>query len=673
MLYKSYKAVPPDLLTSIDILPRKVGKRVGKNKRHYLNVVAAFDIETTNLDDDHSIMYIWQLQIGLHTTIIGRSWKEFIKLWEKLLKDIPDDIYLVIYVHNLSFEFSFLRGIYNFKNEEIFALDRRKILRCDMFKHLEFRCSYIHTNMSLAVFLDKMGVENRKLSYNYSKKRYPWTALTQEEIDYCVNDVKGLVQAIYIEMAHDGDSLYTIPATSTGYVRRDVKAAMRLLRYGVIRDMLPDWVTFELLREAFRGGNTHANRFFARQILKNVHSIDMTSAYPASQMLDSYPISAFYIVPDLSLDYIERLINVRKRAVLMRVILRNLELKDHFDGCPYLSESKCRAVVSPVLDNGRLLAADYLETTITDLDYKIIKDQYNYDIEIIYAEHARYGKLPEVLKRVIMQYYKDKTELKGNEEKALLYTKSKNKLNAIYGMSATSPVKDDLIYVNGLLEYAGADLKEKLEENNKRAFFPYQWGVWTTAHVRSRLYWAYKSIIDQGAEFIYCDTDSLKYIGDINLDIINHDILAAAKASEAYADDPAGERHYLGVFEYEGKYDQFATRGAKKYAYEKDGKITATIAGVPKAGGRSGGDILKEKGGLRAFIDDVVIFDNKKLLKYNDTDRYMTRVDGHRLKVRECVTIIDGNYTLSDTEAYQDLILTEAELYAFKRDIMGIS
>lgn len=673
MLYKSYKYVPPDLLTSIDILPRKVGKRVGKNKRHYLNIVAAFDIETTNLDDDHSIMYIWQLQIGLHTTIIGRSWKEFIKLWEKLLKDIPDDVYLVIYVHNLSFEFSFLRGIYNFKNEEIFALDRRKVLRCDMFNHLEFRCSYIHTNMSLAVFLDKMGVENKKLYYDYSKKRYPWTALTREEINYCVNDVKGLVQALYIEMAHDGDSLYTTPATSTGFVRRDVKAAMRHLKYGVIRDMLPDWVTFELLREAFRGGNTHANRFFARQILKNVHSIDMTSAYPASQMLDSYPISAFYTVPDLSLKYIERLINVRKRAVLMRVILRNLELIDHFDGCPYLSDSKCRSIVSPVLDNGRLLAADYLETTITDLDYKIIKDQYNYDIEIIYAEHARYGKLPEVLKRVIMQYYKDKTELKGNEEKALLYTKSKNKLNAIYGMSATSPVKDDLIYVNGLLEYAGADLKEKLEENNKRAFFPYQWGVWTTAHVRSRLYWANKSIIDQGAEFIYCDTDSLKYIGDINLDIINHDILAAAKAFEAYADDPAGERHYLGVFEYEGKYDQFATRGAKKYAYEKDGKITATIAGVPKAGGRSGGDILKEKGGLRAFLDDVIIFDNKKLLKYNDSDRYMTRVDGHRLKVREGVTIIDGDYTLSDTEAYQDLILTEAELYAFKRDIMGIS
>lgn len=31
-----------------------------------------------------------------------------------------------------------------------------------------------------------------------------------------------------------------------------------------------------------------------------------------------------------------------------------------------------------------------------------------------------------------------------------------------------------------------------------------------------------------------------------------------------------------------GKYDEFVTQGAKKYATKKDGEIEITVAGVPK-------------------------------------------------------------------------------------------
>ena len=102
--------------------------------------------------------------------------------------------------------------------------------------------------MSLDAFTHKMGVPDAKLhDFDYSIVRYPWTALTPEELDYCINDVKGLVQALKKEMTMDGDTLYTIPLTSTGYVRRDCKKAMENFNHVQLAEMFPDASVFKLL------------------------------------------------------------------------------------------------------------------------------------------------------------------------------------------------------------------------------------------------------------------------------------------------------------------------------------------------------------------------------------------------------------------------------------------
>jgi hypothetical protein len=62
-------------------------------------------------------------------------------------------------------------------------------------------------------------------------------------------------------MERDGDSLYTIPLTSTGYARRDAKAAMKKCSRSFLVNQLPSYEIYKLCREAFRGGNTHASRF----------------------------------------------------------------------------------------------------------------------------------------------------------------------------------------------------------------------------------------------------------------------------------------------------------------------------------------------------------------------------------------------------------------------------
>ena len=680
MIY-TCRSFPADLLAGYPVLPRKQGKRVGKNRRKYLNVVCAFDIETTRLNEDQTVMYIWQLQIGTEWTIIGRCWNEFRIAIKRLIRDLPEDIYICVYVHNLAYEFQFLRGIYKFKENEVFAVKPRRPLRADMYGHIELRCSYLHSNMRLETYLNKMGVPDQKLEYDYDKPRYPWTPLTSSELEYCVHDVKGLVEALCVEMAHDGDTLYTIPATSTGYVRRDVKAAMRQLKYGVVQDMLPDLDTYDLLREAFRGGNTHANRYFSGQIVKDVYSFDRSSSYPDVQVNCKFPIGPFRRVQleKIPWEKLEDLMYRRGKACLIRIAFWDVRLSDPYStGAPYLAYDKCRFVKNVRLDNGRILSADYLETTLTDIDLKIVLDQYSFSARrILTLEYARYGDLPQILKDVIVKYYRLKTELKGVADQALLYEKSKNKLNSIYGMSAQNPVKQNIIYSGGEWKLDNTPVAELLEKANKKAFFPYQWGIWTTAWARYRLQEGIDLVRDQGGEFIYCDTDSVKYTGSVDWSSYNAKRQADSTANGAYADDKNGVRHFMGVYEPEKGYPaRFATRGAKKYVVDHNGKLEATIAGVGKRednGRVSGGMELEEMGGLEAFLKDEVIF--RKAggieLSYNDDKTEIVKIDGHRLKIRSCVTINPSTYTLTDTEEYYKLI-TSREIREYFFDVYGI-
>ena len=63
-----------------------ISKGRGKTAREYLDIITAFDIETTNLDDiEQSFMYIWQFQVGLEYTVIGRTWEEYFSLTREFI------------------------------------------------------------------------------------------------------------------------------------------------------------------------------------------------------------------------------------------------------------------------------------------------------------------------------------------------------------------------------------------------------------------------------------------------------------------------------------------------------------------------------------------------------------------------------------------------------------
>ena len=629
------------------------------NKRKYKNLFCAFDIETTNdFSINQAYMYIWQCQIE-DETVIGRTWDEWLEFCDNICSLLTDDEYIMMYVHNLSFEFSFLKGVYSFDPEEVFAIDRRKVLKCEMLNHIEFRCSYLLTNMSLSAFTKRMGVQE-KLSgaeFNYKVIRYPWTVLTDRELEYCVTDVKSLVDALKVYFSIEHDNFYTIPFTSTGFVRRDVKRAMRRFNRNELLSMQPNYDIFQILREAFRGGNTHCNRYYTGMILDNVSSYDRVSSYPDVQINELFPMSPWIKEEEPTVERVTRIIYKQHRACIMRCGFNGIRLKNPLWGCPYIPKHKCRCLTRHDNDNGRILDADYLEISLTDVDFKIILEEYEFDSVTFYDfYHCRYGKLPKPLREEVQKYFQLKSELKGVAGQELYYNLSKAKLNSVYGMSVTNPCRTSIDYINDEFVEREEDEIEQLETSNKKAFLVYAWGIWTTAHARAELE---KMINLVGPErFVYCDTDSVKFIDDhtVSFDKYNKSRKKDSIKNGGVGTDSKGNHYYLGICDYEGTYNKFVSLGAKKYAYnDSQDVLHITVAGVGKS---IGAVELAERGGIESFKEGFIFYKAGGTESvYNDKpETKVLNVGDHSIPITSNVLIKDSTYTLGITGEYRKII-----------------
>ena len=628
-----------------------------RTKYKYNSQVCAFDIETTALTAiEQSIMYIWQFAIE-DFVIIGRTWEQFQTLVE-WLNQKANGRRIIVYVHNLSYEFQFLSGIFHFNDNTVFSMDSRKVLKASL-DRLEFRCSYLLTNLSLNALTKRYNVQHQKLSgeeFDYSVIRLPSTPLTEQELNYCVYDVLGLVEAIHKILELNNDTLYTIPLTSTGFVRRECKQAMREEHNRII-EAYPNYEVFKLLRKAFRGGNTHANRYYADEVLSGeIHSADITSSYPFQQVCKLFPVEPFELIHSNDVHYIDRQIE-KGKAVIMQIALSDVTTRGKYVVIPYIPVDKCIILRDPVIDNGRVLQADYLEMCVTDIDWQIIIKQYSFKASLVVAYKSKYGQLPKGLRESNIEFYKKKTELKGVKGQELFYLKNKELLNSIYGMSVQSPVKRSILFndngeePNLYIEDDSLTDEELLNKSRRKAFTCYQFGVWTTAHARKSL----EDGIDIcGDNIIYCDTDSCKYLGICDFTEYNKQVQELAVKGGLFATDIKGITHYGGVYEPDGDYTEFITQGAKKYAYIEDGEIHITVSGVGK---KAGAKALQQAGGLNAFRQGFVFHNCGKTESiYNDIPFGRYIVQGEEVNITRNVFIREQDYTLGRTQAYTDLI-----------------
>lgn len=659
------------------------GKIVGKRKK-IDNTIYTFDIETTsyyllnnkvyagitynNLNEEQkenaipqSCMYIWMFGIN-DKVYYGRTWDEFVEFIEELELNVPCK--KIIFVHNLSFEFQFLKSV--FKVNNVFARKSHKVIRCELEDYnIEFRCSFTMSNCALASLprLYKIPVEKKVGDLDYSKLRTSITELTDKEMGYCEYDC--LVVYYYIlQELETYERIDKIPLTNTGHVRKELKDAVMedySYRNKVRRSINIDPHVYNLLVECFAGGYTHANWIHADEIIENVDSWDFTSSYPYVMVTHKFPSSEF---KKCNIKTLKDLNN--RFAYILIVRFKDLKCKYYNN---YISMSKCRYIKGARYDNGRIIQADEIEIVLTDIDFKLILDMYDCTYEITESYFSFYNYLPIQYIKFILKKYVNKTKFKGVEGKELEYMKEKNRFNSLYGMTVTNTIRDRVEYddVKGWEEIplTNEEIESSLEEEKKKAFLSFAYGVWITAYARNNLL---KNVIKLDEYVIYCDTDSMKLcpgydkkvIEDYN-DFVKRKIEFVSKKLDIDIEnfaplDTKGKKRMLGVFDADEHYDRFITQGAKKYAFEKDGKIGITVAGVPKTGAKQ----LKK---LEDFKDDLVFeFENtnKNLLFYCEDMKEVVIKDylGKEYKVNDksgCC-LLPNTYKLGKSLEYAELI-----------------
>lgn len=675
-----------------------------RKRVRYVEVPMAYDIETTNYYDEGekaAIVYSHAFSVDGEVHRL-RTWKDVYSEMDYIvsLYNVTLQNRAVIYVHNLGFEFGFLRRYFNWHEVAAIGANHR-IVRAVTSEGIEFRCSYLLTNAGLAYVGEEVGVKKLIGDLDYDLMRHSFTELATEELGYIDNDVNIIIELVRQRMAQDG-GLGRIPMTSTGYVRRAVRKAVRKdPKYQALIDSLP--LTLEdytMARVAFSGGYVHANATYAGKVVEGVTGVDLASSYPASMIKGLYPLSPFMDVADPSLAKFRALAG--KTCMLVDVTLRGVASRYPF---PPISESKAvRPPVNATIDNGRVFAADEVRVIVTDVDLAVIMRAY--DVEAISFNRikaAKAGHLPKALGDAVLGYYADKTSLKGVKGQEERYMQGKANTNAIFGMTATDPVREMYEFDHDLGEMVTKEVSvvEALEDHNssRSRFLYYPWACWITAYSRSTLLMAIYDLIDAGYIVLYCDTDSIYFVtADGAWDIINRHNEAISRRLAAYFPsdvDPTealemsaprtvkGDRKPLGVFELDGVYDRFKALGAKRYATEKviDGetRFQLTVSGLSKKAGDHqvkledgteewASGYVTQQGGMDFFKDGMTIpKEHSGRLVHTYSDRHVhNRMADHNGEVAEVeqwgfVHLEAVEYRLSLSPDYAAFILREQD------------
>ena len=365
-----------------------------KNKIYYINEPVSFDIETTSIggkannicENKYAFMYIWAFSFCGYI-YYARTWNEFFQLIGllKFYLGINLENRLVIYVHNLAYEFQFIRKLFEW--ESVFSLSERKPIKAVSKDGIEFRCSYHLSGYSLALLgrgLNKYKVEKMVGDLDYSLIRTKLTPLSDTELKYVINDVLVVTSYIQEKIELDG-GITKIPLTKTGYVRNYCRerclyvsrnhhqGGKKFVKYRrLMKELVLTPELYAMLKQAFMGGFTHANPLNSNQTHQNVYSFDFTSSYPYVMVSEKFPMSKPY---KFKIKNEEDLSNkLDKYCCVFYVEFTKIESTIDFEN--YIPKSHCLEYKNISENNGRIITADFISMVLTEQDYMIIKKTY---------------------------------------------------------------------------------------------------------------------------------------------------------------------------------------------------------------------------------------------------------------------------------------------------------
>lgn len=593
---QAIKAYTPDEMK----LPILTFKEQQKNHKiaKYATKYICLDTETSHTDNMTGWVYQWAAKLS-SLYVYGRKPSEIIEFMQIVAEhyQLSTDKKIILYIHNASYDIQYIKLFLRQYDPtaEFLAIDSHSIIQCDV---LGFKiiCSYKLTNMSLAALSDNYAETYIKAvgEIDYNITRYQDDELTANDWFYMFSDVASQDDGIngYLKM-QGYKYAFKAPITSTGFVRANCRKAARNDEtwHDEFMKCRLDLEQYNLCRQGFMGGVCIASFKYSNTTIRSdkLRHKDFTSSYPARQCLDYFPVGVpMWYGRVNSVAELEKLCD--KYCCVFVLTLDDVHIKKGVTA-PCIPSSKCIHKEDYLKLNGKIVEASTLTMVVTELDYKWIKRQYDYNEAIGVDKMLIFerGPMPKWLINEVFEYFKNKCTLKDLNE--LLYVKSKNMLNGIYGMTATAIIRE-IFKMNDdyeLTKQAQSD-DEKQTALNKyyrsyNNFMPYQYALWTTAHARDALFTMIECVGYDN--FLYCDTDSVFYIETpenvIRMEEYRKKCIDKAVRGGAYVDDK-----YLGEPTDEPPLRAFRAIHAKCYAMEeynkKTGKfeLNVVIAGIPK-------------------------------------------------------------------------------------------
>lgn len=593
----------------------------GRNKTEIYNYPCSFDIETTTIKpgeldyiggpEDPPIAFPYLFQICLYGSVIFcRTYKQSrdVFSWISEYFRLGSNRRMIFFDHNLGYEYGFHKDIWEIEGERSFALDEHHPVTIYTKDGFIFRDSYKMTNMGLSTLTKDWSKKYFKEPeiMDYSQLRTPYTKLDDNTMLYSALDVLSLSDAILHYFEARGEKIWTRCTTSTSFIRTALKKEIgvgvknRSIEqhnyHKILQQQKISYEQYKMLKRLARGGNTHANRAITGKLLSDLLHFDYISEYPAMMVIrPEYPIGEWAPLDiGSNIEDIE-LFEEHGYCCMMDIALVNARIKKNVP-VPYIPISKMTIIKGSgmkVSDNGRYLGGiDTIGISIFGIEWPIIKSQYDYDAVIVLKGWlSRKGYLPDIIRRFILKYYKQKTTLKGIPEKAIEYQISKGYVNGIFGMAFTDILQIQYEFEDNDIQLKDPeDPQERLEKYQKSIsyFLPYAWGAMTAALGRVYLQ---KMIDAAGNDACYCDTDSTFALKSerllLSIENLNKSLHEEGEACglQITYNDAKGRPHELGLIDREPDCEYFKTFGSKKYITVENGKLICTIAGVPKKTG----------------------------------------------------------------------------------------
>ena len=706
-----------------------------------------FDIETNNYTErkirkiggkEKSFLeccegYAYHMQILINDTIIHcKAWNEVFDVFNVLvnklgLGETEKNAKRVcrIWDANLGFEFSFICK--HLKWNRVFASRPRKPITAETKNGLFFQDALMISGTSLEKTSLMYKLPTKKThDLDYNITRISTTKLTNDEIFYTSCDVRILAEFHRYLVKNYIDNGLDIPITKTQMLRDSIKkmfndTEMYKGHLSFFAKRLKDlhFQTYdeysEMIRFLFRGGYSHANHIHAEKIIENVFGWDFTSSYPYCMLFLQYPITPFKPLTNVQIDDI---INMDKQgyATISKIkftglrpktthsiesISKTIEYEDAHRESEELKKKKISEnwytifleKTEPIIDNGRILAANHLTVWLTEIDLRNYELFYTWEkAEVLECKRAAKGFLPDYVRYPIMVYYEIKSKLKkAGQDDTTAYKLAKEMVNAAYGMMCEKLHLTDYVYAEekGLWAVINPDEKTVDSDYLKEVFgekclqgktacrnkLPAVWGIYTTALARNNLLTIVANIKEDA---LYCDTDSVyvknfkkykKLIDRYNEKVKKQNRMLIEQWNTDHKNNEKVKPIQGEFFEDLGTFDpiikgdvytKFKTLGAKRYLKESKKKgIEQVIAGLPKGK-------LKEycektnQNPFEVFNNDMCIPNVKKSHCYNDKphSRILQDIDGNTEEMHELSScgIFEVDFSLSMSDTYLELI-----------------